>query len=370
MPCLDSSTEVRGGPLDAARGMPRVPDQELRERLAARHAGLQPSDDAEADGVFAGFLGAAELAKDRERRPEVGRGDRQSSKAFRHHADNLERHSVHQDHAAENPRIACEVSGPGAMAEDDGLSAGLVVRGCERAPTRGADAEDLEEVPRHERALHPLAINPSVDLRRHRECIGEHACLADERFILGVREALGLRVGRLLTSHREQLVWVAHFVDTKNHGVQEREHDGHQPQAEPHRCHNRQRHQGCASERATGVTDVSHHAVDERRAARVAALVGGDSHRAEACHRARPSLGGAQTVGDMLLCFALDVKREFLIQVALHAVWSQQRARPQFQTAEIHERYASFITRPMAAHIRSHSPVSTASCRRPEGVSS
>ena len=41
---------------------------------------------------------AAELAEERERRPEVRRGDRlESSKALRHHADHLERRSVHQD---------------------------------------------------------------------------------------------------------------------------------------------------------------------------------------------------------------------------------------------------------------------------------
>ena len=54
-------------------------------------------------------LDAAELAEERERRPEVRRSDRESSKAFRHHADNLERHSVHQDHSAENTGIAREL---------------------------------------------------------------------------------------------------------------------------------------------------------------------------------------------------------------------------------------------------------------------
>ena len=218
----------------------------------------------------------------------------------------------------------------------------------------------------------PSILRPSIQLSMsgvHREGIGEHARLADERFILRAREALGLRVGRSLTFDREQLVRVAHLVHAKDEGVEDREHDGHQPEAEPHRRHNRQGHQGRPAERATGVQDVSHHIVDERRATRVAALVGCDGHRAETGHRARPGLGGADAVGDVLLCFALDVKRQLLVQVALHAAWSQQRARPQFQMAEIHERHASFITRPMAAHIRSHSPVSTASCRRPDGVS-
>ena len=113
------------------------------------------------------------------------------------------------------------------------------------------------------------ALDPAVDVRRRREGIGEHARLADERVILRAREALGLRVGRSLTFDREQLVRVAHLVHAKDEGVEDREHDGHQPEAEPHRRHNRQGHQGRPEERATGVTDVSHHTVEQRRATRL-----------------------------------------------------------------------------------------------------
>ena len=72
-------------------------------------------------------MDAAELAEERERCPEVRCGDHESSKAFRHHADNLERHAVHQDRAAENAGIAREVSGPGAMAEDNGRTAAELI---------------------------------------------------------------------------------------------------------------------------------------------------------------------------------------------------------------------------------------------------
>ena len=101
-----------------------------------------------------------------------------------------------------------------------------------------------------------------------RECIGEHARLADERFILRAREALGLRVGRSLTFDREQLVRVAHLVHAKDVCIEDREHDGHQPEAEPHRRHNRQGHQGRPAERATGVTDVSHQVLEKHRGKR------------------------------------------------------------------------------------------------------
>ena len=68
----------------------------------------------------------------------------------------------------------------------------------------------------------------------------------------------------------------------------------------------------------------------------------------------------------MLLRLALDVERELLVELAFDAVRSHQRANPQEQIAEIHAAHASFITRPMAVDMRSHSPASTASCRRPD----
>ena len=115
----------------------------------------------------------------------------------------------------------------------------------------------------------PSILRPSIRLSMSggRECIGEHARLADERVILRAREALGLRVGRSLTFDREQLVRVAHLVHAKDHRVEEREHDGHQPEAERHRRHDRQGHQGRPAERATRVQDVPHQAVDPPAAA-------------------------------------------------------------------------------------------------------
>jgi hypothetical protein len=151
------------------------------------------------------------------------------------------------------------------------MAAGLVVNRRERAPARGADAEDLKEVPRYERALHPLTVDPSIDLRRHRKCIGEHARLADERFVLQAREAFGLRVGRSRALDREQLVRVVYLVDAKDECVEEREHDGHQAEAERHCRHNRQGHERCPAERATGVEHVPHDAVEESRGERTQA---------------------------------------------------------------------------------------------------
>ncbi len=80
------------------------------------------------------------------------------------------------------------------------------------------------------------------------------------------REGLGLRVGQSLTINREQLIGAAHLVNAKDIGVENGEDDGDQPEAEPHRRHNRQGHEGRPSERAQGEADVSHHIVEQHRA--------------------------------------------------------------------------------------------------------
>ena len=195
--------EARRGSLDEARGrpvdrtlsrMPRVPHAELRERLAARHTGLQPPDNVDADGLFALPLAGAELAKRRERRPEIRRRDRlESSKALRHHADNPELRSVYPDRSVEYCGITGKMQGPGAMAEDDDRQgAWLIVRRCERAPAHCADTENVEVIPRDERPLPPVPFDPRFIGTRARERVGEHVRLADERFILRAREGLGL----------------------------------------------------------------------------------------------------------------------------------------------------------------------------------
>jgi hypothetical protein len=88
----------------------------------------------------------------------------------------------------------------------------------------------------------------------------------------------------------------------------------------------------------------------------------------ELAPRGRLRLRRAQSPRDVLLRLALDVEGQFLIELAFRATRREQRAHPQPNAPEIHD-YASFITRPMAALIRSHSLASIASWRRPEGVS-
>lgn len=77
----------------------------------------------------------------------------------------------------------------------------------------------------------------------------------------------------------------------------------------------------------------------------------------------------SQAAGDLLLRFMLDMKRKLLVELAFSAAWIEQRPKPKCQVANIHDGYASFITRPIAVDIRSHVSISTLSCRRPDGVS-
>ena len=121
-----------------------------------------------------------------------------------------------------------------------------------------------------------------------------------------------------------------------------------------------------ALERAQGVEDVADRVVDEGGAARVATLVGRQRHRTEACERLRPRLGRGHAFGDELLGLPFEMEGELVVELAFDAARREQRPGAQLPVAEAHRVYASFMTRPIAADIRSHSRASTASCRRPD----
>ena len=89
-------------------------------------------------------------------------------------------------------------------------------------------------------------------------------------------------------------------------------------------------------EGAHGVLDVTDRVVDERGPALVAAFVSGERRRSEARLRPPARLSRGLAFIDQFLRVALDVECELIVQVLLDAVSSEQRARPQFQVAEIH----------------------------------
>ena len=122
----------------------RVPHEELRERLVARQTGLQPADDVEADGslrVPAGRGGTGQGARAAPRSPAPRRPRALESLPASRRQPGTTRRSPGPCGRARRGRP--QVLGPGPMAEDnDRRAARFVVRGRERAPTLGADAED------------------------------------------------------------------------------------------------------------------------------------------------------------------------------------------------------------------------------------
>ncbi len=222
-----------------------------------------------------------------------------------------------------------------------------------------------------DRVRRPSTLDGSrVALRR--EGIREDAGLVTQRLVIAAREDGSRFVvgsGPLRNGDGKQLAGALHGVDAKQDDVVDREHHGDEPEAECHRRDDGEGGERRAGERAERVEDVAREVIDEGDATGVTALIGSQRHRSEARARPAASLDRPQSCGDVLLRLALDMKREFLVELALDAAGSQQRANAQEEIADVHRAHASFITRPMAVDMRSHSPASTASCRRPGTVS-
>jgi hypothetical protein len=247
----------------------------------------------------------------------------------------------------------------------------LVVSRHQRAPERCLDSQHLEEVPGDEGCYRGTALDArQVQAAPHPDDISENAGLAAHRLVAGPRESPHIRVvgAGCRPLHGKQLARAPHGIDAKKEHVVDREYHRDEPEAQCHRRDDRQSGERRTTERAERVADVASQVVDDTRAASVATLVGGKRHRAEARDRPGASIDGAQTGGDVLLGLALDVERELLVELAFDTPGSGESAHAQEQIAEIHG-HASFITRPMAVDMRSHSPASTASCRRPAEVS-
>ena len=202
--------EARGRPLDRAFSRtPRVPHKELRERLTARQAGLQPPDNVEADGVFASLLarrnwpsresgaqksGATTVSP---RKPSGITPTTWNGAPFTR--------TVRLSTPGSLPKCRDQARWLRTMA---GRPPGSSSDGVNVRPSAGLAPSTWKKFPVTSGALQPRALDPAVDVRRPRECIGEDTRLADERFIPRAREALGLLVRRSLTFDREQLVRV------------------------------------------------------------------------------------------------------------------------------------------------------------------
>ena len=284
------------------------------------------------------------------------------------------RRAVDHDAASDHLPIAAEQLAPSRVAQHHHRPAGkpLVVSGQQRPPERGLDSQHLKEVAGDEVRSRETALDARQGQADHREGISEDAGLAAHRVVVGPREHdRRLVVGSypLLQRPRQTARRAPHGIGAKKQDVVDREDHGDEPEAERDRRDDGEGGERRAAERAERVRDVACQVVDETGAARVAALVGGQRHRAEACERPGASVDGAQTGGDVLLRLALDVERELIVELALDAL----RSRPARESAGTGRggscAHASFITRPMAVDMRSHSLASTVSCRRPDAVS-
>ena len=182
-----------------------------------------------------------------------------------------------------------------------------------------------------------------LDVRRaaieHRGHVREDAGLAAHRVVLGPRQRhVFIRAGvrRPLQLHGKQLARTSHRIDAKKKEGVDREDDGDESEAECDRGDDGHSGQRCTTERAKRIDDVACQVVDDRGAARVAALVGGQGDRTETRDRPGASLDGTQTGGDLLLGLARDVERELLVELAFDAVGHDQCANPQEEVAEVH----------------------------------
>ncbi len=274
---------------------------------------------------------AAKLIQKGQRRPEVRRGDRlEPSKPLRHDADDVELRSVQQDRTIEDAGIARKVLRPRAVAEDDGRnSTRLVVCRCQRASAhqrwhQGArkkfpvTSRPSRRTPSSHAWTSPVVANVSEKTSVSRTSAS----------YCGRVKPVEFRIGGYLAIGGVQPVRIADLVDAEDVGVENREDDGHEPEAKSDGHHNRQPDQRRAKERPARVAHVARQPVEERRAARVAAGLLGRLHRAERLDRLQACRVGAQAGTFQPLRFARDMELQFLAQIGLAVGSEEQRAEP------------------------------------------
>jgi hypothetical protein len=151
---------------------------------------------------------------------------------------------------------------------------------------------------------------------------------------------------------------VGHLVDAQDQRIEHGEQHGHHAKSDGHRDDDGECGERRLGEGAPRVLNVANGVIDDRGAALVAAAIRRQRRRSEVRLRASASLCRRQAFIDQLSGLALDVEGELLVELLLDPAGPEQRPYSQFQIVECH---ASFITRPMAFAMRSHSRASTAS---------
>ena len=220
------------------------------------------------------------------------------------------------------------------------------------------DANDLEEIPGDERDRHPPAVDVKIDPGHGGVGVCEDMRVGSHGVEHRTRQQRGIAVGLLGPLDRVHLADVGHLVDAKDERIENGEQHRHHAKSDGHRYDDGECGERRLGEGAQRVLNVANGVVDDRGAALVAAAIGRQRRRSEARLRAFACLCRRHAFIDQLSGLALDVEGELLVELLLDAVGPEQRTYPQFQVVECH---ASFITRPMAFAMRSHSRASTAS---------
>ena len=180
---------------------------------------------------------------ERDRPPELGRAIGKVE-LLRHHADDRDRRAVQRDRSPDDAGFAAEPLLPHAVADDDdGVLAGLILLGRERAAKRGRHAQQLERVPRDLRALQPLgAVRP--DERRARALIRREAL--EHRVLLAPvekrrRRHRELPVLRHDLVHAHELAGLRIRQRLQQHAVDHAEDRGRRAHAQGERQHGHDR---------------------------------------------------------------------------------------------------------------------------------
>jgi hypothetical protein len=219
------------------------------------------------------------------------------------------------------------------------------------------DPNDLEEIPGDERDRHPAAVDMKSDAGHGGIGVCEDLRVGSHRLEERTRQQRAIAAGRRPLD-RVHLADIGHLVDAEDECIENGEQHRHHAKSDGHRDDDGECGERGLGEGAQRVLDVANGVVDDRGAALVAAAIGGQRRRSEARLRAFACLRRRHAFIDQLSGFALDVEGELLLELLLDAVGPEQHTQPQF---EVVERHASFITRPMALAMRSHSRASTAS---------
>ena len=281
---------------------------------------------------------------------------------------------VHVELAAHHARVGAEMLLPELVAcEQHGLGPRHLLVGPKAAPERGLDAENAEEVPRHDARLHPLRLTRAEQREGHRVVLDQPV----EALDLGAKvlDLEGRKAeirdagpgGGLLEEH--QRLPVAIRQGTQQHGVHHGEHGAVGPDAEGEGEHHHRGEAGAAAQAAQAIAHVLHEVLQQTHAAGVAAGLFRSLHGTEVHPRLPAGLPGVEPEAPVLLGLHLEVEAHLVVHLAVALRAVGEGADPGAQPVE-QAHHAVSRMRATAADSRVQFAVSSSSRLRPARVSS